>query len=68
MLSILMGGAIFDQFLELGPFFEIFQKNFFFSYEMYLHETSRTFGIFDLSAFVFELQAFKKSKIKSDTL
>ena len=35
---------------------------------MYLHETPRTFGIFDLPAFVFELQAFKKSKIKSDTL
>ena len=43
-----MGGAIFDRFLKLGPFLEIFQKNYFFSFEMYLHETLRTVGIFDL--------------------
>ena len=54
MNGILMGGAIFDQFKKLGPFFKIFQKIFFLSYEMALHETPRTVGIFDLPALVFE--------------
>ena len=28
---------------------------FYFSYEMYLHETSRTIGIFDLAALLFKI-------------
>ena len=54
LYGILMGGALFDQFLKLGPFFKIFQKKIFFSYQMALHETPRTVEIFDLPALVFE--------------
>ena len=60
----LMGGAIFDQFLKLRPFFKIFLKNKFFSYEMALHETPRTVEIFDLPALVFEKWAFKKGRME----
>ena len=50
--------------LKLGSFFENFQKKFYLSHEMYLHETSRTVGIFHLPALVFEIWAFTFAKME----
>ena len=63
MVTSLVAPSLIN-FLKLGSFFENFQKKFYLSHEMYLHETSRTVWIFHLPALIFEIWAFTFAKME----